>query len=416
MDQINGWDGVFGTSGDWWGKLARVLNDGVMEVGKYIDFHNTDTDATDYTFRITNAGTALSFSGDLYGQRLFGSGSTNAFPALGYANASTSLILGYGGDYSYGLLAGVLGSGDSWIQVSRFDGTATAYGLQLQPLGGSTFIGNHAGQVYIYGDGSTTANFVAESATSGYCRLLYNGGAALGSYWYTDTTAHGLLGSDGSWDLQITRSNNFVTLNGSASIPSGQGYFFDGGSSNYISNNGTSTYTCLYIGGSKGNYSGFYAAHSGVAMMWDSSGNGGPYREANSRWYHYYVLGNDCTAFGGTDTSASYRIYVTGSSYATGSWATSDARKKENVRKIPSALDRVCAMRGVEFTWRPDANVGQDPSKVHLGVIAQELNAVVPEVVNYAEDVDTYAVDYNGLVGLLIEAVKELKEKYEQTH
>lgn len=54
-----------GTSGDWWGKGVAVRSDGVMEVGKYIDFHDADAGTSDYDFRITSASGRLYFSGDL---------------------------------------------------------------------------------------------------------------------------------------------------------------------------------------------------------------------------------------------------------------------------------------------------------------------------------------------------------------
>ena len=45
-----------------------------------------------------------------------------------------------------------------------------------------------------------------------------------------------------------------------------------------------------------------------------------------------------------------------------------------------------------------------------MGLIAQEVVEVVPEVVTYAEDVDEYSVEYGNLTALLIEAVKEQNE------
>lgn len=70
-----------------------------------------------------------------------GLGATNALPPLGQHTASTSLSLRYATDPNYGLAAGVLGSGNAWIQAMRADGTATAYDLDLQPLGGVVGIG-----------------------------------------------------------------------------------------------------------------------------------------------------------------------------------------------------------------------------------------------------------------------------------
>jgi hypothetical protein len=54
-----------GTSGDWWGKGVAVRSDGVMEVGRYIDFHEADAGTTDFDHRISVISGRLYFSGDI---------------------------------------------------------------------------------------------------------------------------------------------------------------------------------------------------------------------------------------------------------------------------------------------------------------------------------------------------------------
>ena len=80
--------------------------------------------------------------------------------------------------------------------------------------------------------------------------------------------------------------------------------------------------------------------------------------------------------------------------------ATSDIRTKNSIVTITSALDKVKALRGVYFT----RNGETDRS---VGVIAQEVEAVLPEVVRTGPD-DMKSVSYGNMVGLLIEAIKEL--------
>ena len=93
---------------------------------------------------------------------------------------------------------------------------------------------------------------------------------------------------------------------------------------------------------------------------------------------------------------------------------TSDQRLKENVVNIPNALDKVMDINGVEFDWSSEyieTHGGEDEwfnRKHQVGVIAQEVEKVLPEVV--ADRPDGYkAVRYEQLTALLIEAVKELK-------
>jgi len=86
--------------------------------------------------------------------------------------------------------------------------------------------------------------------------------------------------------------------------------------------------------------------------------------------------------------------------------AFSDERLKENITVIPNAIEKVSQIRGVTYT----RNDQKDKEKVYAGVIAQEVEKVLPEVVNTTED-DTKTVAYGNMVGLLIEAVKEQQEQ-----
>lgn len=78
---------------------------------------------------------------------------------------------------------------------------------------------------------------------------------------------------------------------------------------------------------------------------------------------------------------------------------SSDERLKENINTIENALEKVSSLRGVEFDFKKD-------KKKQIGVIAQEVEKIIPEVVG--ENFDGYkGVQYGNLVGLLIEAIKE---------
>ena len=82
--------------------------------------------------------------------------------------------------------------------------------------------------------------------------------------------------------------------------------------------------------------------------------------------------------------------------------AYSDVRLKDNIEVIADPLDKVLKLRGVTFT-RKDL----DDNRTHMGVIAQEVEEVIPEVVITGDD-GIKTVAYGNMVGLLIEAVKEL--------
>lgn len=96
-------------------------------------------------------------------------------------------------------------------------------------------------------------------------------------------------------------------------------------------------------------------------------------------------------------------ISVSGSITATGDiTAYSDARLKTDVETVSDALDRVRKLRGVTFTRSDTGSRG-------IGLVAQELALIVPEAVMTHED-GLLSVAYGNLVGVLIEAVKDLAD------
>ena len=82
--------------------------------------------------------------------------------------------------------------------------------------------------------------------------------------------------------------------------------------------------------------------------------------------------------------------------------ATSDSQFKTNVKSINNALETVNLMNGVSFKWNTTG-------KNSYGVIAQELEQILPELVDTKDNVKS--VNYLGLIAFLINAVKELDER-----
>jgi len=98
-------------------------------------------------------------------------------------------------------------------------------------------------------------------------------------------------------------------------------------------------------------------------------------------------------------------------------FSTSDERLKENIKPLDSALDKVLKISGVEFDWKEltkeekktiHGNEGHD-----VGVIAQEIEQVLPEVVT-TRDSGYKAVKYEKIVPLLIQAIKEQQQQIEE--
>jgi hypothetical protein len=84
--------------------------------------------------------------------------------------------------------------------------------------------------------------------------------------------------------------------------------------------------------------------------------------------------------------------------------STSDIKLKDKVRKISKSLSKLDKIRGVSFEWK-------ETKQKSMGVVAQEVEKVLPDLVRGDE---TKTVNYNGLIGLLIECVKEQQIKIDQ--
>ena len=107
---------------------------------------------------------------------------------------------------------------------------------------------------------------------------------------------------------------------------------------------------------------------------------------------------------GSSNISGISSITASGKVFAQAFSLLSDENLKENIEEIEGAIEKVEAIRGVTFDWK-------DGSGSTAGIIAQEVEAVMPMLIESGE---FKRVDYNGLVGLLVEAVKELSTEVKE--
>ena len=177
---------------------------------------------------------------------------------------------------------------------------------------------------------------------------------------------------------------------------------------NYITNNnqltngaGYTTYTANQSVNTSSNvtFNQIYAndwfrVNGSDGIYWQSY-NGG-WQMTDSSWLRSY--GNKGVLTGGTMQAGNFNT-------------TSDIKLKENVVTLENSLDKIKAMRGVSFDWK-------DSGKSTIGLIAQEVEQVLPELVEHNEEDDVKTVSYANIVAVLIEAIKEqqvqidaLKEK-----
>ena len=109
-----------------------------------------------------------------------------------------------------------------------------------------------------------------------------------------------------------------------------------------------------------------------------------------------------------------HKLYVNGTGYATGGFWASDLRFKKNIRTIDSPIDKINNIRGVSFEWKRSEYQDKGfPEGEHYGVIAQEIEQVLPEIVKEGPNGDK-AVSYTELVPILTEAIKEQQQQLEE--
>ena len=144
---------------------------------------------------------------------------------------------------------------------------------------------------------------------------------------------------------------------------------------------GASGSSSLWLGGQSGNYFRFHTNNSDT--YFDANVGNIYWRQGSSTRFYFYMTSANMT-INGTLTQ------------------NSDERVKENIVEIPNAIDKIQAMRGVYYN-RTDFNT--DVTKV--GVIAQEVEAVLPEVILEAPDTGLKSVAYAELTAVLINGIKE---------
>jgi hypothetical protein len=126
-------------------------------------------------------------------------------------------------------------------------------------------------------------------------------------------------------------------------------------------------------------------------------------------------IGNSNTTVGiGGAADGAYSLRVYGNLRTNAINETSDQRFKKDVQTVDNALDKALALRGVNYYWNqqafPDLNF--DSTK-QLGVIAQEVEKVVPEVVR-TDAKGFKSVEYSKITAILIEALKAQQKMIEE--
>jgi hypothetical protein len=157
-----------------------------------------------------------------------------------------------------------------------------------------------------------------------------------------------------------------------------------------------------------GNISGLYLLGNGSQLTGISSGGATISDDTTTNSNYYPVFATATSGSLTTATISSTKLTFnpsTGQLTAVDVNTSSDAKYKENIQHIASALDTINSIQGVSFNWK-------ETGQRSYGVIAQDLIKVLPELVHSAERGLT--VSYLPLIAILIEAIKEQQQQIDQ--
>ena len=378
------------TTGDMLFKTGGNLTDtsAVATSGSvYLETSNTGTPGN---VRI-KAGTSIRDGGVSASTQLIGGGTTRLDGTGGECQVT--------GGYSSG--AGTITGGNVTIAAGGTSGALCTAGT-----GGTVYIrggsaANTTGTTtkgsIVIGDTNTLAVTIGSSSSSASINL-----PGLGTSGLVSLGTGGLLSA-------VTPSVGYLNWTGSAfawSTPATPTSVanISGGTANQIPYQ-TGVGATGFITPSVG-----YLNWTGSAFSWGTVSGGATITNDIATNANYYpglssaTSGSWTTAY--TSNTKLYFNPSTGTLYSTLFQSLSDETAKENIVTITNSLLTVNQLNGVEFTWK-------DNGKPSAGVIAQQLENILPALVATGDD-GLKSVNYLGIIGYLIEAVKELTAKFEQ--
>jgi hypothetical protein len=169
------------------------------------------------------------------------------------------------------------------------------------------------------------------------------------------------------------------------------------------------TASSIYANGTVGT-AGSILTSTGTGIQWITPEGGFSVTDDTTTNSTYYPVFVDATTGSPTQTSVSSTKLnfnpSTGNFSATIFTSLSDITQKTNIRPIENSIELTKELQGVRFDW-------VDNNKPSLGLIAQEVEKVLPELIETGDD-GLKRVNYSNMIGLLIEAIKEQQVRIEE--
>ncbi|MFZ5941618.1 MAG: tail fiber domain-containing protein [Bacteroidota bacterium] len=286
----------------------------------------------------------------------------------GYANTT-------GGDNAY---------------IGTFAGADNESGLQNVVIGIEANSVNTAGSYNVYlGNRAGYTN-------SGNSNVVLGDDAGSASSNYTIASSYAsstFLGAQAGYSATTGTNNTFVGYRAGRAVTTGSGNVFIG-------------YSAGSAASSSSTNKFYLANNSSTYLMYGDFSYPGLRIEGNVGINYPYVSGYGLIVDTPSDQTEVYALYVIGSSYtSSGTWSGSDKNLKTNIRPLDDPLGKLEQLSGVSFDW-DQSKAGQGSEKSSIGVLAQDVEKVFPELVKDGPE-GYKAVNYDGLIPVLIEAVKQ---------
>jgi len=371
--------------------------------------------------------TTASDYGSLVIGRYNSSGSSVTGSATAFSTANTAFVIGNGADGVFGPIGSdafkVMFNGDTYVSSSLYLGgtkiTSTAAELNL--LDGATSLGTGILSPVI--EGSNTGVRLSTAVADNYGDIGSN--AVDLSYSDSANTINGATGESSTamgWGTTAsatasTAMGASTTASGIASTAMGGGTTASGFFSTAMGGETTASGSSSTAmgGGTKASGSNSTAMGSGtiasdfgslVIGQYNSSGSTATSADSFSTANTAFVIGNG--TYG--NTSDAFKVMFNGDTTVGNDLTvegdvvvSSDARLKANIVSLGATLAKLLLIDGKSYTMKKDG-------KQKIGVLAQDIQKVFPELVS-TDDRDMLAVNYQGLVPVLINALKEQDAK-----
>jgi hypothetical protein len=207
-------------------------------------------------------------------------------------------------------------------------------------------------------------------------------------------------------------SNNAIFLNGqpSANVVNTSGTFTITGPRTHTANLIISSTATIIANGASGS-NGQVLTSNGTSLYWANGGGSGATLTANNTdtQSFFFPMANTTSGTWSNGVVSNTKLFFipsTGTLNATIFNSLSDRSSKVEIQILDNALDLVKLIDGVEFKWK-------DNHHKSAGVIAQEVEKVIPYLVETSES-GIKSVNYNGLIGFLVESIKTLSNEIEE--